>query len=61
MFATTLTDEYRAVARICGLDVDGVARLVAKRHRGRLSSPTPVRSSSWARSKPPAPTGGSDR
>jgi adenosine deaminase len=29
MFATTLTDEYRAVATICGLDVDGVAALVA--------------------------------
>ena len=29
MFATTLTDEYRAVAEIAGLDVDGVAALVA--------------------------------
>jgi len=29
MFATTLTDEYRAVAAVCGLDVDGVAALVA--------------------------------
>jgi aminodeoxyfutalosine deaminase len=29
MFATTLTDEYRAVAATCGLDVNGVAELVA--------------------------------
>ncbi|HEY7073401.1 MAG TPA: hypothetical protein VH479_24960, partial [Acidimicrobiales bacterium] len=29
MFATTLTDEYRAVAAVCGFDVDGVAGLVA--------------------------------
>jgi adenosine deaminase len=29
MFATTLTGEYRSVAAVCGLGVDGVAALVA--------------------------------
>jgi aminodeoxyfutalosine deaminase len=29
MFATTLTDEYRKVAAVCGLDAAGVAALVA--------------------------------